>query len=232
MANAKALILQTLQEKAVLKQDIFNLTIDKFDQLKTVLKSIADDIQTEMAKVDKRIVVEYKEKSSFSVLIRIAGDVMLFEMHTNVFLFDSEHRLWQTSYLKEKHSRAYCGVINIYNFLNDSIKYNRVNDLGYLVGRVFVNKEGHFFMEGKRQMGFLYNNFDTDELNAERTRDLLQSVILYVINFDLLTPPYQTVQEVSVAQITENAQFLGSRTGKRLGFVFHKDEDSISGSLL
>ena len=35
---------------------------------------------------------------------------------------------------------TFCGIINIYNFLSDSFKYNRESDLGYLVGRIFINK--------------------------------------------------------------------------------------------
>lgn len=232
MADPKDLILKTLTYKGVLKQDIFKLTIDKFEVLKSTLKRITHELQQEMKKVDSRVVVEYTEKSPFSVMIRIAGDVILFEMHTNIFLFDSNHRLWQTGYLKEKPGRGYCGVINVYNFLNDSFKFNRVNDLGYLVARMFINSDEHFFVEGKRQMGFLYNDFDTDILTEKRIEDVLLSVILFVINFDLLTPPYETVQEVSVAQVVENAQFVNSKTGKRLGFVFHKDEDTITGSIL
>jgi len=34
-------------------------------------------------------------------------------------------------------------MISIYNFLSDSFKFNRVNDIGYLIARVFTNKENH-----------------------------------------------------------------------------------------
>ena len=57
-------------------------------------------------------------------------------------------------------------MINIYNFLADSFKYNRLNDVGYLVGRVFLNKDLHYFVEGKRQLGFLYNDFVNDKLKT------------------------------------------------------------------
>ena len=33
------------------------------------------------------------------------------------------------------------------------------NDLGYLIGRIFINHENHFMVQGKRQLGFLYNDF-------------------------------------------------------------------------
>jgi hypothetical protein len=227
MTNAEELILQTLKEKAILKQDIFKLTIEAFEQFKQVLQEITEVLQKEVEKIDKRIQLEYSEKSPFSVHLRIAGDVLIFEMHTNVFLFDSTHKVWGYSYVSEEPSRAYCGLINIYNFLSDSLKFKRVNDVGYLVGRIFINQEQHFFVEGKRQMGFLYNNFSTDILNRERMREVIESAILYCLNFDLLTPPYNAVQEAAFSQIAESAQNINAVTGKRLGFRFHHDEDPI-----
>ena len=52
-------------------------------------------------------------------------------------------------YVKEDKMRSFCGVIHVYNFLNDSFKYNRLNDVGNLVARIFVNKDKHFFVEGE-----------------------------------------------------------------------------------
>jgi hypothetical protein len=228
MASAEELIIQTLQEKASLKQDIFKLTIETFEIFKEQLRKIAHRLNEKVSSVDSRIMIEYHERSPFSVYIRTAGDLLIFEMHTNVFLFDSQHKIWNLSYVQDDHSRAYCGLISMYNFLSDSLKYKRVNDLGYLIGRLFMNKEKHFIIEGKRQMGYLYNNFQTDVLNEERIEQVIESAILFCLNFDLLTPPYDTVQEATLNQLNENAQILNSTTGKRLGFRFHHDDDQIS----
>lgn len=228
MASAEELIIQTLQEKASLKQDIFKLTIETFDVFKEQLKKIAHRLNEKVSSIDSRIMIEYHERSPFSVYIRTAGDLLIFEMHTNVFLFDSQHKVWNLSYVQDDHSRAYCGLISMYNFLSDSLKYKRVNDLGYLIGRLFMNKEKHFIIEGKRQMGYLYNNFQTDVLSEERIEQVIESAILFCLNFDLLTPPYDTVQEATLNQLNENAQILNSTTGKRLGFRFHHDDDQIS----
>jgi hypothetical protein len=227
MASAEELIIQTLQEKASLKQDIFKLTIETFDIFKAQLKKVAHRLNEKVSSIDSRIMIEYHERSPFSVYIRTAGDLLIFEMHTNVFLFDSQHKVWNLSYVQDDHSRAYCGLISIYNFLSDSLKYKRVNDLGYLIGRLFMNKEKHFIIEGKRQMGYLYNNFQTDILSEERIEQVIESAILFCLNFDLLTPPYDTVQEATLNQLNENAQILNSTTGKRLGFRFHHDDDQI-----
>ena len=148
-------------------------------------------------------------------------------MHTNVFKFDSQNSLWNTSYFKENGNRGYCGLINIYNFLNDSIKYNRVNDSGYMIGRVFVNAENHFMVEGKRQMGFLYNDIINSVIDKDKMKAIIQSAVLYTLDFDLFIPPYDKVKEVSVFEIQQLRDKLKLKTAKRLGFQFTADSDSI-----
>jgi len=69
------------------------------------------------------------------------------------------HQVMSTPYVNKDAYRSYCGIINIYNFLSDSFKYNRINDIGYLICKLFIHKERHYFIERKRKSGFLYNNF-------------------------------------------------------------------------
>ena len=146
-------------------------------------------------------------------------------MHTNVFKFDRENSLWKTSYLSKNENRGYCGIINVYNFLNDSFKYNRSNDLGYLVGRIFVNFENHFMVEGKRQLGFLYNDFINNVLDKDQLKSIIQSSIIYCLDFDLLVPNYDLIKEVSVRDVNKMIDDSRMRTGKRLGFVFKSNSD-------
>ena len=72
-------------------------------------------------------------------------------MHTDVFEFDANHLVWQSPYVQADRDNSYCGLINIYNFLSDSFKFNRNADEGYLIGRIFINRERCYFVEGKRQ---------------------------------------------------------------------------------
>mgnify|MGYP001766559604 CR=1 FL=1 len=115
-------------------------------------------------------------------------------------------------------------MINIYNFLTDSFKYNRLEDLGYLVGRLFVNKDNHYFVEGKRQMGFLYNNFGTAIVDKDSLKRIIESAILYCLEFDLLVPPYDVIKIASVAQMNTKIENSKLQTGKRLGFKFNSDD--------
>jgi hypothetical protein len=150
----------------------------------------------------------------------VAGDVIIFHMHTNVFKLDQSHSLWKTSYLEDDEMRGYFGVMNVYNFLSDSFKYNRERDLGYLVARFFLNKEGHFFVQGKRQLGFLYNDLERASWIRADLRGLLQAIIFYVLEFDLLAPPYDQVNQVTVSEMNELNAKCRSAPAKRLGFRF------------
>ena len=224
---AQDLIFQTVKDKSVLKQDVFNNIILNFKILKQVLKEIGDDLSARIESVDERVIIEYKDTGEFEAQLRVAGDVLVFHMHTNVFKFDSQNSLWNTSYFKDNGNRGYCGLINIYNFLNDSIKYSRVNDSGYMIGRLFVNAENHFMVEGKRQMGFLYNDIINSVIDKDKMKAIIQSAVLYTLDFDLLIPPYDEVKEVSVLEIQQLSDKLKLKTAKRLGFKFKADSDSI-----
>ena len=135
--------------------------------------------------------------------------------------------MWRNSYVKEDHTRSFCGIINIYNFLNDSFTYNRMNDLGYIIGRMFVNKENHYFLEGKRQLGFLYNDFVHTVIDSNAIKAVLESTILYCLDFDLFTPPFDAIKEVSVSDMQTASENMQIKTGKRLGFRFQVDNDEI-----
>ncbi len=225
--DAKELILKTLKTKACLKKDVFKKTIEIFKLFKIEAEKLTNELKTEMHKIDNEINVDFIDKDEHEFHIVFGGDILVFFMHTNIFHFDKNHNVWTTSYLKEDELRAYCGMINIYNFLADSFKYNRLNDIGYLVARLFLNNDYHYFVEGKRQLGFLYNDFVNEVIDNSKIRKIIESSILYSLDFDLLTPHYDSMKEVSVNDVTEVTNAMSIKTGKRLGFRFHADNDNI-----
>jgi len=221
--DPRSMILTMLQRKSGMKQDVYHRTLAFFQDLKEVLQEVGVDLEREMLQRDKRISVQYRDKGELACELKVAGDAIIFHMHTNVFKLDQAHSLWKTSYLEEDELRGYFGVVNVYNFLSDSFKYNRERDLGYLVGRIFLNKDGHFYVQGKRQLGFLYNDLATNTMGREVLKQVLYSVEIYVLEFDLLTPPYDQVNQVTVSEMNELNGNLQLSTGKRLGFRFHAD---------
>ncbi len=166
----------------------------------------------------------FENKHTQSFYLQFGSDILLFMLHSNVFAFNRDHEVMKTAYIKEDKNRAYCGQISIYNFLTDSLFYQRYNDLGYLIGRVFVNNDNHYYIDGKREIGQLYNNFGTNVFDEKAALMILESAMQYTINFDLLVTPYEAVKEISVRDMVEiNNQRIPIRTAKRLGFRFQAD---------
>jgi len=222
--SPQKLIVDTLVEKSVMKQMVYENTIETFSLIKTVLHEISLELNTSIKSADKKIRLEYRDRGKFEAEVRVAGDILIFSMHSNVFEFDRDHSIWKLPYVQDNKLNSYCGMINIYNFLTDSFKYNRNDDLGYLIGRLFVNRENHYFVEGKRQMGFLYNNFGQAIINKEVIKKIIESAMLYSLEFDLLVPPYDMVKIASVAQMNSKIDSSKLQTGKRLGFKFNSDD--------
>jgi hypothetical protein len=148
MSNSRESIHQLIKDKAVLKQDVYTNTLANFKDLKTVLSATVDDIKNSFGNADRRVEFYFQDKGDFQAEIKIASDVLVFYMHTNVFQFDKSNTIWQTKYVKENDQNSYVGIINVYNFLADSFKYQRNADLGYLIARIFINKENHFMVQG------------------------------------------------------------------------------------
>lgn len=216
-------LFDTLVKKATLKQLVYNNTLSAFKLVKSGMEELADKYNKLDSKDSKRIPFTFKDRSEFEVELKFAGDTLVLMMHTNIFELPRDHEVMKTPYIREDKDRSYCGIINIYNFLSDSFKYNRVNDIGYLIGRVMVNKDMHYFVEGKREIGFLYNNFGSTDLTKKTACDIVESSIYYTLNFDLLTPPYDNVKMVSVQEFISAVDSMQIKTGKRLGFKFQAD---------
>jgi hypothetical protein len=80
-------------------------------------------------------------------------------------------------------------------------------------------------VEGKRQLGFLYNDFANAILDKKELKKIVESSIVYCLNFDLFTPPFEEMKVVTVAQVLEEESMMSLKTGKRLGFRFQADTD-------
>lgn len=224
ITQSKVLIVDTLKGKSVLKQKVFDNTASAFMLVKEILKNLARDVNSNLSGIDPRIRMEYTDRSTFDAQLKVAGDLLLFSMHSNIFQFDREHPAWKTAYIQKNKFNAYSGIINIYNFLADSFKYSRLDDLGYLIARIFINHENQYFVEGKRQMGMLFTNYGSEEFNNESLKKIVYTAINYSLEFDLLVPPYDTVKIASVGQAESKIQHSRLITGKRLGFQFNSDD--------
>lgn len=210
-------VCEKLRDKAVLKQHVYKVTQNAFSLIQNKLEAFAQHLHNKITD-HPEVVVEYKKASPFESEIKFSGDTLMFTMHSNIFSFEPGYAVHNKEYVKQDPSRAYCGMIEIYNFLADSFKYNRMMDTGYLIARIFINKEGHFFVEGEEQLGFLYQDFENLVLNEDVVDLLIEKVMEYAIDFDLWAPKYQDVKVITVGQKIQQAASLNHKTGKRVGF--------------
>ena len=220
--NNRAQILQVLLDKSVLKQDISNDTEKVFALLKAHIKIELAELQKSVT--DKRVRLSFHEKGEAEIHVYVGSDVLVFTLHSNVFRLPDSNALWGTSYFKEDENHGYFGVIYIYNFLAQSFLQNRLNDSGYLIGRILINHERHFLVEGKGTLGRLFQDPQNMELNEQIIALIVQLSFHYALTFDLLVPPFEVMEELSVAQIQQIGDELKLKTAKRLGFKRSSEE--------
>lgn len=215
----------TVFEKSVLKQQVYRSTKETFEMFRSSAREIIDLFKAENESRGTQIEFAFVDRGDFEFEIRFAGDTLIFYMPTDVFEFSRDHAVMKTPYIREDSRRSYCGVIRIYNFITDSFTYQRYSDLGYMIGRVFVNHEKHYFIEGKRELGMMFNNFNTSLISNESVQSIVESAIEYAANFDTLTPPYDENKLVPVGDMVEHFEKKSVVTAKRLGFRFQSDSD-------
>ena len=143
-------ILSTIVEKSAIKMRVFDNTFGIFNLLKDTLFEMASEMEDALeGKLDRRVRLEYRDKGKHEAQLKVASDLLIFRMHTDVFQFDNNHVIWQNPYVQEDRSNAYCGIIDVYDFLSDSDKDRRMADEGYLIGRIFINRERMFIAAGR-----------------------------------------------------------------------------------
>lgn len=215
-------ILNDLHSKAVLKQQVFNNTIASFTLIENILEEITEKYNKEP--VDEKAQLELTKVGNYDLQLKIGSDILIFSMLTNIFQFNKENIVWKHSYMKNNPENGYVGQIYIYNFLADSYTYKREEDLGYLIARIFVNRENHYLVEGKRQVSFHNNDISENRADKKNLSNIIETAIDYAINFDLLVPPYEAIKIASVGQMMQKAKNSKLMTGKRLGFQFNTDD--------
>lgn len=226
-SSAHEEIVQLLCTKSSMKQEVYQVTESLFKDIKEQLIAMQYSLGPLMEKVNKAVEIKYSEKGPFEVHFKFSGDTLVFMMHTNIFTFQENHFVKSLDYVKKDPMNGYCGLIQVYNFLSDSIKYNREEDLGVMVARIFVNRHRHFFVEGKRPMSIRHNNFDKETLEIGMIKGLIEEMILYCLNFDLITPPIELVQHISVEQKNYQSYSSGFATTKDSGIGFKFSMDNL-----
>src|SRR5688572_15524168 len=126
-------IVEILGDKSCAKQQAYETTKKTLSEFKKVLKGYEANLKGQVEGFGKKLEIAFREAGEFEAHMQFAGDTLVLMMHTNVFDFDTSHYIHKMRYVKDDKTREYCGLIQVYNFLSDSLKYQRYQDNGVLI---------------------------------------------------------------------------------------------------
>ncbi|SNC59328.1 hypothetical protein SAMN06265337_0031 [Hymenobacter gelipurpurascens] len=215
------LIFEGLKQKSSAKQAIYRNTLNTFDTLRMVSQELVVELSRRITPVDNTVIIEYRPVNEMEFHIRFSGDLLVFVLHSNIVTFPDDYGPMPTKYVEEDFRRRFFGHIMAYNFTADSIKYQRMNDPGYLVGRLLINIDNHYFLEGVQQLELPDNDMSDNKVTADGLKLFVESAMIAAVNNDLIAPPLDDIQKISVKQKLENQQV--SRASK-VGFSFSREE--------
>ena len=218
-------ILQLLDTKVKNAKNATDTTFAAFSLIKHILQEYERELKHILLLNDPRIKVKYTDRGTFEAELKVADDVLIFIMHTNAFAFDATHPIAKSSYISLNNDRAVCGMISVYNFMADAMKFERRGEVGQLVGRVFINGENHFFVEGKKQIGILFNNFSVDTISDESLRKLIDQFLINALETEAIVPPIDAMREITVHDALTYMIETSLYDGKKVGFKFRNQQD-------
>lgn len=224
MTQLEGILLNLLHDKALLKQEVIGGAHDKFNMFKQLMADEVKDLAVKLT--DKRIRMQFIDKGVNECYVMAGSDALVFHLHTNVFTLPSEHPFWKHSYLKKDFSKGYFGVIYIYNFLAKSILQQHLEDGGGLIARIFINKDGMFFIEGSQQIAEKYLRLGRHKFNEKTAKEIFLLTAISAVNVDLTIPNYEEVNLISVEQLQEISSNLGIQTAKKLGFQLPNNNET------
>ncbi len=205
-----------LESKSSAKQITYKNLLSSFDQLAKESKRIITELKKRVKPGDQDVTVDFKLINEHEFHVKLAGDLLVFVLHTNVVTFADDHPLMRSEYIKEKEINRYFGQIMIYNFMSDSIKYNRMNDPGYLLARMLINHENRFLVEGEGSLGLQFNTISQGAILESDLNTVVKQSLKIAIENDLMAPPFPDVRFITVYQKNEKTQELGA--GQKIGF--------------
>lgn len=208
-------IVQALKDKACLKQRIYRKSLEVFQDMKTIAEALSATLSKRFEEIDQHVVIEYTEINDFEFHLKFSGDLLIFTMHSNITRVTEEHILAKNPYVQNNPEFGFFGHIMVYNFMADSLKYKRMNDPGYLIARIMLNVDGHFYVEGVKQLNFLFPDIAENLISKDFLLKVIETTMLTAIGNDLYVPRYQDVQVVPLGSKIQNQMVTG---GFKVGF--------------
>ncbi len=212
-------ITESLKTKACKKQAIYRHTLAVFNRMKELASGLVEHLAARFEEIDPYIKIQYKDVNEFEFHVKFSGDLLMFNMHTNVVTLPHENIIFKSPYVMQDPTRAFFGTIMVYNFMADSLKYNRVNDPGYLMARLMVNRDNHFYIEGVRQLAFLNPDIAQNQISDQFLPAYIENSVLLAIDQDLFAPQYQKIHVIPLGpELANSAMTTGNKVGFQMNY--------------
>lgn len=217
-------IAEILLSKSSVKQKTYRNVCTAFKQMQEEAQKVIEDLNSKTADRDEDVDLKMNVVSEQEFHVQIAGDLLVFVLHTNIITLPADYEYNKTSYVQDQPLRKYMGQINVYNFMADSFEFNRLNDPGYLLARLLINYENHFIVEGDRQVGFMFKANTAKPLEKVDMDILIKLIIAQAAENDLVAPPFPQIRNITVRQKIEKTESLGG--GNKIGFQMSYQNES------
>jgi hypothetical protein len=204
-----------LENKSTAKQTTYKNICWAFSILSAETKKIIDELKKRAQPDDPDVTVDFNVVSEFEFDVKLAGDMLIFVMNTNIITFEDSHPILKEEYVSENDVNRYFGQVMIYNFMADSLKYNRMNDPGYLIARLMINHENRFFIEGEKELTD-YDKISDVEITENDLTNLVKVALKMAIENDLVAPSFTNVKSITLNQKKDHALEFGG--AQKIGF--------------
>lgn len=204
-----------LESKSTAKQTAYKHICRAFSVLEAESRSVVEELKRRANPSDKDVTVEFNSINAQEFDVKLAGDMLIFVLGTNIVTLEESHPIMKEDYIRENEVNRYFGQIMIYNFMAESLKYNRTNDPGYLLARIMINHENRFFIEGERELES-YNQMSEVPVTDEDLQMVVRIVLKMAIENDLVAPAFTEVKAITLNQKRDHNLELGG--AQKIGF--------------
>ena len=209
-------IRKLLEYKSTAKQVTYKKLLAAFDSLAKESKRIITELKKKAKPGDADVTLDYKRINDHEFQVKVAGDMVIFVLHTNIVTFEDSHEVMKDTYIQAAEINRYFGQIMIYNFMSDSLEFHRINDPGYLLARLLINHEGRYIIEGEGKLGVVFSHISESPITETDLNILVKLALTLAIENDLTALPYPQVKFITLYQKLEKTQELGA--GSKIGF--------------
>lgn len=209
-------IQQLLEYKSTAKQVTYKRLINAFETLAKESKRVIGELKKRAKPGDADVTLDFKRINEHEFQVKVAGDMVIFVLHTNIVTFEDSHDVMKDAYIQSAEINRYFGQIMIYNFMSDSLQFHRINDPGYLLARLLINHEGRYIIEGEGRLGVVFSHISESPITETDLNILVKLALTLAIENDLTAPPYNQVKFITLHQKIEKTLELGA--GQKIGF--------------